>query len=63
MSNSKADPRPTTQPTPVNTAPVPRDARLIALILASMGIEDTEPAVLVQLMEFARRTFFSCDLS
>lgn len=56
MSNSKHDSRPTSQSTPANTAPVPRDARLIALILASMGIEDTEPAVLIQLMEFARRT-------
>ncbi|WFD00679.1 Transcription initiation factor TFIID subunit 9 [Malassezia yamatoensis] len=55
MSNSKHDSRPTSQSTPANTAPVPRDARLIALILASMGIEDTEPAVLIQLMEFARR--------
>lgn len=38
-----------------STAPVPRDARLISLILASMGIEDAEPAVLVQLLEFAHR--------
>lgn len=37
------------------SAPVPRDARLISLILASMGIEDAEPAVLVQLLEFAHR--------
>ena len=37
------------------SAPVPRDARLISLILASMGIEDVEPAVLVQLLEFAHR--------
>ena len=31
------------------SAPVPRDARLISLI------EDAEPAVLVQLLEFAHR--------
>ena len=37
------------------SATVPRDARLISLILASMGIEDAEPAVLVQLLEFAHR--------
>ena len=37
------------------SAPVPRDVRLISLILASMGIEDAEPAVLVQLLEFAHR--------
>ena len=37
------------------SAPVLRDARLISLILASMGIEDAEPAVLVQLLEFAHR--------
>ncbi|CDW98782.1 hypothetical protein [Sporisorium scitamineum] len=35
--------------------PVPRDARLIALILASMGVSDVEPAVLLQLLEFAHR--------
>ncbi|WFD36874.1 Transcription initiation factor TFIID subunit 9 [Malassezia cuniculi] len=37
------------------SAPVPRDVRLVALILASMGIEDAEPAVLIQLLEFANR--------
>ena len=36
-------------------APVPRDVRLVSLILASMGVEDAEPAVLVQLLEFAHR--------
>lgn len=35
--------------------PVPRDARLIALILSSMGVSDVEPAVLLQLLEFAHR--------
>ncbi|CDZ98373.1 Transcription initiation factor TFIID, subunit TAF9 (also component of histone acetyltransferase SAGA) [Phaffia rhodozyma] len=34
---------------------LPRDARIIALILASKGIEDTTPQVLLQLMEFAHR--------
>ncbi|WFD21383.1 Transcription initiation factor TFIID subunit 9 [Malassezia equina] len=38
-----------------NPAPVPRDVRLVSLILASMGVEDVEPAVLVQLLEFAHR--------
>ena len=35
--------------------PIPRDARLIAVILASMGVSDVEPAVLLQLLEFAHR--------
>lgn len=35
--------------------PIPRDARLIALILSSMGVSDIEPAVLLQLLEFAHR--------
>lgn len=35
--------------------PIPRDARLIALILASMGVSDAEPSVLLQLLEFAHR--------
>lgn len=35
--------------------PVPRDARLIALILSSMGVSDVEPSVLLQLLEFAHR--------
>ena len=39
-----------------NPAPVPRDVRLVSLILASMGVEDVELAVLVQLLEFAHRT-------
>ncbi|WFD25070.1 Transcription initiation factor TFIID subunit 9 [Malassezia nana] len=41
--------------TEANHAPVPRDVRLVSLILASMGIEDVEPAVLVQLLVFAHR--------
>ncbi|EPQ31242.1 uncharacterized protein PFL1_01427 [Pseudozyma flocculosa PF-1] len=35
--------------------PVPRDARLMALILASMGVSNAEPEVLLQLLEFAHR--------
>ncbi|SOV09851.1 related to TAF9 - TFIID and SAGA subunit [Ustilago sp. UG-2017a] len=35
--------------------PIPRDARLIALILSSMGLSDVEPSVLLQLLEFAHR--------
>jgi hypothetical protein len=35
--------------------PVPRDARLVALILASMGVADVQPQVLLQLLEFAHR--------
>ncbi|PWN46127.1 transcription factor TAFII-31, partial [Ceraceosorus guamensis] len=33
----------------------PRDARIMALLLASMGIEDAEPAVLSMLLEFSHR--------
>lgn len=35
--------------------PIPRDARLVALILASMGVADVQPEVLLQLLEFAHR--------
>ncbi len=34
---------------------VPRDARIVALIASSMGIQNCEPAVLVQLLHFAHR--------
>lgn len=37
------------------SGPIPRDARLIALILSSMGVSDVQPAVLLQLLEFAHR--------
>lgn len=38
---------------------LPRDARLIALLLASSpAIEDAQPAVLQQLLEFAHREVF-----
>jgi transcription initiation factor TFIID subunit 9B len=31
---------------------IPRDAKIIALILQSMGIQDCEPRVIEQLLEF-----------
>lgn len=37
----------------------PQDAKLIALILKSMGVVDFEPAVVVQLLEFTH----SCVLA
>ena len=45
----------------------PRDAKIIALILKSMGVEDYEPRVIPQFLEFAYRTssfyrFFDCYL-
>lgn len=39
------------------TVDLPRDARIIALILASKGIEDATPQVIHQLLEFAHRQF------
>ncbi|KAE8218865.1 hypothetical protein CF319_g7336 [Tilletia indica] len=42
-------------PAHVAGAPIPRDARIIALIMYSMGITDADPAVLLQLLEFAHR--------
>ncbi|KAK0532720.1 Transcription initiation factor TFIID subunit 9 [Tilletia horrida] len=42
-------------PADVAGAPIPRDARIIALIMYSMGITDADPAVLLQLLEFANR--------
>ncbi|GJP33832.1 hypothetical protein CLOM_g18339 [Closterium sp. NIES-68] len=35
--------------------PVPRDARVVASILKSMGVDDYEPRVVHQLLEFAYR--------
>ncbi|WVW81886.1 hypothetical protein I302_103885 [Kwoniella bestiolae CBS 10118] len=37
------------------TRPFPRDGRLISLILASKGIEDTDERVIHQLLDFAHR--------
>ncbi|RXK35515.1 hypothetical protein M231_07247 [Tremella mesenterica] len=39
----------------VEQRPLPRDARLISLILASKGIQDAEDRVLHQLLDFAHR--------
>lgn len=36
---------------------VPRDARLMALILQSMGIQDVQPPALMMLLEFAHSTY------
>jgi len=35
--------------------PVPRDGRLISLILASKGIEDADERVIHQLLDFSHR--------
>lgn len=37
--------------------PVPRDGRLLALILASKGIQDADERVIHQLLDFAYRKF------
>jgi histone H3/H4 len=37
---------------------VPRDARLMALILDSMGVQDVQPPVLMMLLEFAHRYLY-----
>lgn len=39
-------------------SPLPRDARLIALLLAANGIEDCDEGVVRMLVEFAHRLFF-----
>jgi transcription initiation factor TFIID subunit 9B len=38
-----------------NNPDVPRDAKLIAHILESMGVEEYEPRVINQLLEFMHR--------
>lgn len=38
----------------------PRDAKIISIILRSLGIEECEPKVIVQLLEFAYK--YSCDV-
>lgn len=38
----------------------PRDAKVISIILRSLGIEECEPKVIVQLLEFAYK--YSCDV-
>lgn len=41
------------------TAPIPRDARIVALLLASMGIDDCEPNALRMLLDFAHREWWA----
>lgn len=38
----------------------PRDAKIISVILRSIGIEECEPKAIVQLLEFAYK--YSCDV-
>lgn len=39
----------------------PRDARIVSLILQSLGVEDYDPKVVHQLLEFAHSNFARCD--
>ena len=41
---------------------MPRDAKLVSLILHSMGVEEHEPRVIPQLLEFVHRKLFSRSL-
>lgn len=43
-----------------NESTVPRDAKVISLILRSLGIEHCEPKVIIQLLEFAYK--YSTDV-
>ncbi|ORX34761.1 transcription initiation factor IID, 31kD subunit-domain-containing protein [Kockovaella imperatae] len=43
-----------------DTRPVPRDGRLISLILASKGIEDADERVIHQMLDFAHREQNGC---
>jgi transcription initiation factor TFIID subunit 9B len=36
----------------------PRDARIVSLILQSLGVEDYDPKVVHQLLEFAHRKIY-----
>lgn len=38
----------------------PRDAKIISVILRSLGIEECEPKVIIQLLEFSYK--YSCDI-
>lgn len=54
---------PTTRPSELcpgrrQLTPVPRDGRLLALILASKGIQDADDRVIHQLLDFAHRELF-----
>lgn len=54
-AGSAVVPQDTTKDINSRLAYVPRDARLMALILQSMGVEDVQPPVLMMLLEFAQR--------
>ena len=41
----------------IKSQEVPRDAKIIALILKSMGVEEYEPRVINQLLEFMHSLF------
>jgi len=45
----------------INRYSVPNTARLIALMLASQGIEDADERVLHQLMDFSHRELVRCE--
>lgn len=45
------------RPSMAHYAQMPQDARLISLIIASMGIEDIEPGVEMMLLEWANRKY------
>lgn len=38
--------------------PQPRDARIVSLILQSLGVEDYDPKVVHQLLEFAHSKYY-----
>jgi hypothetical protein len=41
----------------LNSDELPRDAKVMALILKSMGVDEFEPKVIHQMLEFMNRTF------
>ncbi len=43
----------------LNSDELPRDAKVMALILKSMGVDEFEPKVIHQMLEFMNRTFES----
>lgn len=49
------DPSTNTAPAGAHFSHTPQDARLISLIIASMGIKDMEPGVEMMLLEWAHR--------
>jgi len=52
QSSAAKNPEPTKQP----TGEEPRNARILAAMLQSMGVEACEPRVIHQLLEFFHRT-------